>query len=321
MKILIVGFGSIGFRHFQSLKKHFPTALFFVFDVTPIDLIKERFVHGENIGEELFDNVEWMTSLEDSFGLTFDFILLTTIATDRGQTLFELSKLVSFDAMLIEKPLTNTVTDLQYFNLIPCDEIYVNHHRRYQAIHRELQKMDLNINCIEFKSASLGLLCNFSHHIDFARMLQPSCGKIKEINLNFLTAFPARREGMIEVDGHLGILFENGLRLNLNNMRDSPVGKQRICEITTDEEVFVINESAGILTKDDEIVFESKLLNQSDLTSKYLEDIGNGVCKLPTLSVCLDDHKVVLQNIEHEIQKYAAQVLGNPKNARQGWFT
>ena len=314
MNILIIGLGSLGLRHLQSLKDLYKLENFFFIDKRKsVDFLSDLESYGAS-------SANFFKSIDELPRIFYDFIIVATTADERGKLLSSISKELDFGNIILEKPLTNTISDLNKFSEINKGKIFVNHHRRYQELHRYVSNINLEANKIRYESANLGLLCNFTHHVDFARMIIGNEAKIIDIQCDFTSVFESKRIGYFEVNGVLSIKFSNGCILEIANIEESTFGNDRVVEIFSNSGLYKINDSKGELVGPDSLKKNAPFFRQSELTSRYLGDIQNGVCKLPTLSQCLIDFKSILPVVENSVLfllKQKGLLLENKK----GYFT
>lgn len=256
-----------------------------------------------------FKNIDGYNNIADLPKVNFDLIVVSTIANSRGELMYSISQNLSFYALIVEKPITNSFDDLKYFyNIDNKKNIFVNHHRRYQDLHNHILNLKFNATKIIYQSSNLGLLCNFSHYVDFARMLIGRDKKIRSVECKFTNIFMSKRSNYIEVNGSLVINFSDGIILEIQNCPN--LNQDRIIKLLNKNDNYNLNETKGFLIKNNKILqkFEPRL--QSELTGKYFQDILENKLKLPTISDCIYDYEVILP----EIEKSLIAILKNNKD-------
>ena len=319
MNILIIGLGSIGFRHLQSLKKSFPDALYYVLTKgSSSNIINDKINRGW-CDKEFFRGFKWFNDdIIELQSIFFDIIIISTLADGRGSLLLKVTNKLKYNSIIIEKPITNNITDFTNFELMEKKNIYVNHSNRYQKLHQYLAKIKCDAKKIILHSSNIGLLCNFSHYVDFVRMIIGNEVYITDVRCKFTNIFKSVREGFFEVNGIIIIEFSNNIILEL---RDENT-KQNSCklQIITNSGEYWLDEIAKCVLGPNNMKYSSHILFQSELTGKYLKDIQNGICKLPQINTIIRDYRVILP----EIQKTLDILFKKNKvhsNKEIGYFT
>ena len=325
MNILIVGLGSLGYRHYQSIKSNYSnTNFFFLEKKNKIDIIKNI----KNIDKNFISfnqNIKFIKKLDEIKGINYQLIIISTTADNRGKLLRKIVNKLKYKTIISEKPLTNNSLDLKFFKKINIENIFVNHHRRYQEVHKYLKRLKLKINKIRFESSNLGLLCNFSHHVDFARMLIDKRKKITDIKCNFNKIFESKRTNYFEVNGKMLIKFSNGPVLEIINYSSSnkqnKTKTDRKVLISSNSKTIILNENTGEIFTNKKLIKKIPLKPQSKLTGIYLRDIINNKCKLPNLSDCLIDYEKILPLTEKSIYKLLNKSNYKKSLLNKGYFT
>lgn len=297
MNFLIIGLGSLGFRHLQALKSSYPKANFFFLDKQKKKILFDNLKNLDINFQEYLSNGTYIQNLTDVVGIQFDLVIVSTTADNRGKLLLNIQKKIAYKYILLEKPITNSCDDLNFFNKIDTKNIFVNHHRRYQELHQHIDGLKQRIKKIKFQSSNLGLLCNFSHHVDFARMLIGYKPEIISVSCNFKNFFESSRKSYYEVNGSLKIEFSNNTILEIENDEEK-YSKDRIVKILTDTTKFYVNESKGELFKEKKLIKKASNRPQSKLTHIYFQDLQNNGCILPSLNSCLNDFQKIIPSLE-----------------------
>ena len=99
-KILIIGFGNIGYRHFQSLYKKRKQYTFYLYDKNINNILKK--IKSQN-------NIKVLTKLleKNIKNIKFDLIIIATTSFGRYEILKKIIGNIKFKYMLIEKFLFN----------------------------------------------------------------------------------------------------------------------------------------------------------------------------------------------------------------------
>ena len=242
MNILIVGLGSVGYRHYQSIKYKYPNANFYFLEKNKDSIIKNI----KNIDKNFISfnkKIKFIKKLNEIEEINYQLIIISTTADNRGKLLRKIENKLNYTTAICEKPLTNNSLDLKFFKKINLEKIFLNHHRRYQQAHKYIKRLKLKINKIRFESNNLGLLCNFAHHVDFVRMLIGKSDKIINVKCNFNKIFESKRKNYFEVNGKLLVKFSNGFVLEIINYSSS--NKQN--KYKTDRKVLIFLKNKKII--------------------------------------------------------------------------
>ena len=129
----------------------------------------------------------------------------------------------------------------------------------------------------------------------------PFLSEVEIFGSNFFKLLLSIQTNDLPKDGVLSIKFSNGCILEIANIEESTFGNDRVVEIFSNSGLYKINDSKGELVGPDSLKKNTPFFRQSELTSRYLGDIQNGVCKLPTLSQCLIDFKSILPVVENSV--------------------
>ncbi|QEZ88266.1 glucosamine-6-P synthase, isomerase subunit PtmF [Aliarcobacter cibarius] len=181
MKVLVIGFGSIGKRHYDILSK--------LFGVQNIDLVTKQ-----NIENKIcYKNLEVVDKINQ-----YDYFVIASETNKHFEQLKYLEENIKGKIIFCEKPLFESKKDLKIIN----NKIFVGYVLRFHPLLEKLKEMlkDENIilanakcgqylpfwrpntnykNCYSAKKENGGgVLLDLSHEIDYVQWL---CGKINEI--------------------------------------------------------------------------------------------------------------------------------------------
>jgi predicted dehydrogenase len=181
MNVLIIGFGSIGQRHYNILSK-FPT-------------INEIIV----ITKQTINNIKIVENLSDIDLNKFDYIIIATKTSLHFEQLAFIESNVKDKIILVEKPLSNKKESLKKAN----NHIYIAYNRRFNPIIEKIKLLIHNNICFSInvhtgqylpnwrpsrdytntysakKEEGGGVLLDLSHDIDYIQYL---CGEMKIIS-------------------------------------------------------------------------------------------------------------------------------------------
>ncbi|MDE9525511.1 hypothetical protein [Xenorhabdus bovienii] len=184
-KILLIGFGSIGKRHYSLLKKRN--------DVECIDIVS---AHSKIKTTRVFNFLEQIPYSDLS---SYHIFIICTETYKHEENLKYINSLIENKIILVEKPLSKSSIALNYIN----NNIFVSYNIRFHPIVNKIKEITNNeeilicnaivgqylptwrenTNYLESYSASLerggGVLRDLSHEIDLVKYI---CGNIKLVS-------------------------------------------------------------------------------------------------------------------------------------------
>lgn len=184
-KILIIGFGSIGKRHYKILKKLLPQA--------QIDLVTNQFVKGVNT----FKSLKEIKRID-----LYDYFVISSETVKHFEQLYYITSKVNNKIILVEKPLFHRFKTLEIKNNL----VYVGYNLRFHPIVKEVKNRVKNcrvlyINVIAgqylplwrpgrdyrntysaHKERGGGVLLDLSHEIDYLQWLGGEIVEVYGIN-------------------------------------------------------------------------------------------------------------------------------------------
>jgi len=275
MKALILGVGNIGFRHAQGLSRLSEKNLeIYLFDVSDkyLSIFKEEI----NILKKKTKLFLVKNNFSEIKSIEFDIVIIATTADKRVKSLNSILNEIKTKLILIEKPICNSIKDLNFLKDISSKNIFINFPRRYCDWHNKIKDKIIRdysneILDISITGKNLGIACNISHYIDLVNMWT-SCYPLKVDGSNLDEWKNSKRKGFYEVDGSLEIYFNNNHKLKLisdKKFNDHKVSissqlKKNIC---------VINYSEGYAKFDDQVKINGKSKFQSESTNILYESL------------------------------------------------
>jgi predicted dehydrogenase len=295
--IAIIGCGSLGRRHLQSLLDLDDTYELYGVDPTPASLAatSELLPTGKT-------NVKLLTSLED-LPRQLDFIVVATNSRERFAVLNWLANHVSTKCIILEKVLFPNLDDYQKalaFTQGLSTKIYVNCPRRSWDYYRDVKRLlqDQRPGSLEYRVEALdwGLCCNTIHFIDLGMWLFES--QVAVVNTSGLSSkiVPAKRPGYFEINGVLKIAFKNGSSLYLESFVSDSTRK-KVHTIVGETVRLNLNETDGIFTISNGKSLEQEAIVsvpsplQSKATLKHFREFeSSSTISLPTLKQSCSAH-------------------------------
>ena len=161
-KIVIVGFGSIGFRYFEAINKiRLPNIEIFIVDKKIKSLMKHRDLNKRFI--KTSHNLKFIPK-------KIDLCIISTTCQNRHTLLKKLTNKSRPKNLILEKPLTQSPNELLKLNSIlkNIKNIWVNTDRRCLDIYKFIG-LKLNTKkkiLMKVEGNSWGICCNSLHFVD-----------------------------------------------------------------------------------------------------------------------------------------------------------
>jgi hypothetical protein len=247
-KVVIVGFGSIGFRYFEAINKIKSSNIkLFIVDKKIKSLIKKY-----NLGKWAINSSNNFKSIPKQI----DLCIISTTCKNRHILLKKLIEKTNLKNLILEKPLTQSPTELLKLNrtLKNIKNTWVNTDRRCLNIYKFISSR-LNIKSkitMKVEGNSWGICCNSLHFIDLFNFLTKQfLSTVSEKSI--LSWYPSKREGFKELDnGKLKLKFGKH-ELFLLSRKDSKPKNLKIL-IKNEKNFFYIKEKTDIF----ELKFKEK---------------------------------------------------------------
>ncbi|RAP34027.1 hypothetical protein DID75_00170 [Candidatus Marinamargulisbacteria bacterium SCGC AG-410-N11] len=316
-KIAIIGFGSIGQRHFTVIKNKFP-------NIEPIIVRSNKKKEDKNI------NCKIVYSLEDVIKLNIQAAIIASPATFHiEQAIFLASHNIH---LLIEKPLSHNLENIDKLkkiikkNNLICKVGYVLRNdpnlikfKQYLDTYDIGTILDVSITASSYlpnwrpdqnykntvsakKSLGGGVILELSHEIDY---------------IQWLFGIPKNMASIIYNSNTLDIDTEDSVRVLMTSNKNYPISlfmnfcsrkNSRICEVLTCKGVLMLdlinqqvvwyeNKKKPITSRnkfDRNIIFEKQLEN-------FFEAINNNLVKENTLSSAIDVLKMINKIYKNQI--------------------
>ena len=315
-KICIIGCGSIGFRHLESILKNKNQLEIYIFEKIQINII--------NILSFIKDNNKYNHQIKISklFNIRFlkiDILIISTNSDVRFKIIdlfFKKNNMAN--KIILEKLVSQNLDDFK--KILKIQEyrntnIYVNCSRRMFSSYKKLKK---NINKRKIKKLKVtgsnwGLASNSIHMIDLFGYLS---GKIISYQSNCIIdkITPSKRKGFYDFYGKININIDKFTSIT---MIDKKLNKNYfLIEIIGDDFRYLINESNQIIDYKDKcyelknIKKEFKTEMQSSLSIKYL----NKNISLTKIKESFIYHKILIDMFDSYFQK-------NYKNKNKYYIT
>lgn len=286
MEILIVGFGGIGKRHFESIV-HLKKNKIYINDINMNFKIEKA--HK--------DRVFKVSDLSDLKGKNIDCLILATSANLRSEIILKAIKLFKLSKIIIEKPIAQSVYELNLLkNIDKKIPIFVNFPLRYYPINVDIKNAGITKDFeISVKGKNWGMACNIWHFVDLVEFLTGQ--KIINISWKNTKWIESKRPGFKELNGKCLISFTNNI--NASFFHGNSINSNQSISIKS------YSKNNDFVHEIKDYILESSTINkfkkgdqydiyQSNLTQIYLDE---NLKNLPRLSDISDTTETVLKSI------------------------
>lgn len=302
MNALIIGLGNIGLRHLQGLSNLNNDEI----NVYLFDKSNKYFSKFKNELKSLEKKIAInfvSNNINNLSKINFD---ITIISTDASQRIEILNNIVdSFNSrfILLEKPICNSIKDLEILKKSNFKNVYVNFPRRYCNWHNKIKKKIINDYSnhklkVEITGRNLGIACNISHYVD---LIHSWTGQYPiDINHSELSNWKkTKREGFFDLDGKIKVTFRKNHVLNICS--DVKYNSTKINITGDNNNICLIDYKKGSAIFKDKVILNGNYKLQSDTTNVLYEKLINKkidqICDLKTAVRCYE--KILYSFIEH----------------------
>lgn len=292
--VLLAGCGNIGFRHLQALTSMNGGA--------EIDVVEPNIELHDRIGQHVasIDDpgfvVDLHTGLDPIARTQVDLAVVATTARHRRAVVEELLDRFDVGAIILEKVLFQTTTDLDAVAARLEDTktpAWVNCARRtfdgYAELRRELtgdRPVDIVVD-----GRRLGLASNAVHFLDLAEYLNDA--RISEVTTDRLEpgSTASRRDGCVEIFGTLAGRLSNGADLTITSLDIEPVAVEVV--LRAGDRTVRIDELARTIIEDGE-QRQFAARNVSETPDVYEQVLTDGTCVLTPYADSARQHRALL---------------------------
>jgi hypothetical protein len=298
-KIILIGFGEIGFRYLCGIKNIQERINILIIDnnnksleIGQKKLIKEggnKFAHEIRYCNEI--------KMQDT---NADLAIISTTSYKREKLIAEVALKAKPNYWIIEKILSQSKAGLETIRVktLASKNTWVNTSRRLMTWHQKLKKNFYGMGKLRFvlKGGLWEMACCAIHYIDLVSFWTEE--EVMSIDNSKLDNnwLKSKRKGYFEITGTLIIKFSKGSELILQSYPDI---LDTILHIEfPSKKTWRIDENKGIADSSDGIVVNGRLEYQSEITQRLIEEIlNNGSCKLTTLKESIQQHSLFLDSM------------------------
>jgi hypothetical protein len=293
--IVLVGAGQLGSRYLQGLSKFSEPLSIFVIDVNQNSLDEAQLIWQEALIEPNVHSIKFQDTM-DNLPEKTDIAIISTSSNVRELVVKNLMVFTSVKNWILEKVLTQNITELNNLEFLLGKTAWVNTFFRtlpwFKEIKKNTSKSPIHV---EVTGGNWGIACNTIHFIDFIYWWTGE--NILAFDHSGLESKwqKAKRIGFWEINGCLVANFSNGSTATL---KSDDSNDPFLIKIKSDKEEWEIDWDNGIAKRNDDFTLKGKVLYQSEMTSNLVESIlYNNACELPTISVSIQQHKPFLESL------------------------
>ena len=319
MNALIIGLGNIGLRHLEGLSNLEDSNLnVHLFDKSNdyISRFKNEF---KNLEKKI--KINFCSKIESLSKTDFDITIISTDATERIKILKHVAKNINSKLIIIEKPICNSVTDLNFLKKNKFHNVFVNFPGRYCNWHKEIKDKILKdypnqIFQVDITERNLGIACNSSHFVD---LIHSWIGQypIKVDSSELSNWKKSKRDGYFDLDGTIKITFRNNHILRIssgphyNSLKINITGNdgKNICFMdyekglaTFEDKTFKKGNFNRNISSEEGIRFSKLQSESTNLLYKKLVNKDIEICNLETAVKCYE--KVLISFIKYWNKTY-----------------
>ena len=288
-KILLVGFGKVGFRYLEGILK---TKYRLEIHLLEKDLKRKKII--DNIKTYPEKNIifhQKSKTLPKSFFLT----ILSTRADIRVLILKKLSKTIKTKNWILEKPLCQNLKDLNYIQKFFINRKgWVNLNRYSNKYFKKLKKdiYKFKINKMKVSGYNWGIGCNGLHYIQYiSKLFQKQKLQFKSLRTD--RWYETKRKGIWDIYGVLKMSLEGKLDLILENRFHHKIKKTTILTFYKNKKEKIVLDEKSLFYKKNNLKNKISIPAVSkDITKILIELINKNNCFLPKISDAIEIHKI-----------------------------
>lgn len=301
-KVIIIGIGGIGSRHFEALLKCNPT-----FDIEVRDFKESLGLVTRKFANEIEAFGSSRIHLSDA-SAPFKFrdyalAIIATGANNRPSVLRELVTNRRINNLILEKPIANSIADLNAIAELTRDilDVRMNTPRENMGFYKDIKSTffkdtdKLAEFRIVIEGHKWGLLSNCLH---FIRLTEFLTGQRLEINSEVVKdkIYESKRVGYYDIHGLLTFTDKRGNSLTLI---DSVEEKGFTIKLILGKMTLIIDEKNGLAKNEQGQNVFGSIDYQSSLTNQYFSpDTEKIIASLPLVSEYLEISAEILRTID-----------------------
>ncbi len=293
IKVLIIGLGSIGYRHFESLYNLSGKLYIDCYDISQKSILR---VQNHLEVQKKNHTVRIIKSLNEAES-KYDFLIHATGSDVRLNILKKVFKKSKIKYAILEKVLGQSLDSLEKYKKIEkyFKRCWVNTPMHEWDLYIKLKKKIniKNVKKIEFNNFD-GLACNAIHFIDFVSTWKKQL-PVKFDTSNLKNWYKSKRKGFFDVYGELKIIYPDNTYLILKSFKKN---KNYHCNIYENSIKWTLIENKKMFYSSNGFKRNGNVEYQSELTSKIIKKIiKNQDCDLPQLNWSIKCHYLLIKSL------------------------
>ena len=287
-KILIIGAGGIGARHFESIISNVPNLQIEIRDFQEklsniLDTYKNQITeYGEN-------RIKLISTTSPFGDDHYDFGIIATGASVQTKTFSEVLSQARIGRIILEKPLANSLQGINGISklITQVQDVRVNLPRGNMTFYKRIKQAYFNQNMqgVVYRStvrgSNWGLLSNCLHFVGLVNYLGGI--RLNQIsNIEIDDIFETKRLGFFDIHGRISIQDDYGNQLELIDTKSE---EEMEISIKTEHDEINIYEQKGFARNAKNLIVNGSIEFQSDMTHKYFNYSNNQIiAELPSAS-------------------------------------
>ena len=292
-KFIVVGAGKLGSYHLQGLAKISENALIDVYDISE----KSLQMANKMLSEVNSISRHQIRFLNDLQNLRDDYVLGIN-ATTSG---FRLDSVIKTGHLaenwILEKVLTQNVSQIDAIeeHFTSDQNVWVNLIMREFPWLQEAQLQIKKSKLLNYETCGVdwSLACNAIHHLDLigwlseAQLISLDCDQLDD------SWFDSKRKDHFEILGTINAIYSNGTTASLTSL---PLGNDRISTLTTEKNIWQLDEIAGEIKSSDGLLYKGVFERQSNITTQLADTVINHrTLNLPKLDYAANMHRIFIK--------------------------
>ena len=301
-KILIIGAGGIGARHFESLITNVPDLQIEIRDF-PEQLSNIMNNYKNQIADYGKNRINLLSTTSRLGQDEYDFGIIATGASAQSKITSEIVSQARIGSLILEKPLANSLEGIIGISKLiqNVQDVRVNLPRGNMTFYKSIKQkyFDQNSTGIPYTSivrgSNWGLLSNCLHFLGLVNFLAGiEINQIAGVEIDDI--YQTKRIGYFDIHGRISFRDDCGNRITLI---DTNHDEEIEISIKSGEEEINIYERKGYATNAKDLIVNGSIEFQSSMTHKYFNYATNRViATLPSASEYLGLSKSLMVELE-----------------------
>ena len=311
--VILIGFGNIGFRHFQSIKNDKDLKKIYIVDKNKKKILFYKKKYRKNKKLIFFTKIPKLST-------KIEFAIIATCSKNTYEVFRELVALNKISFILFEKLISyekRKILSIKKILVTKKIKGYLNLPRKLSSSYFMLKKLFKN-SIIDYQLfGSTNLASNLIHQIDIFLHLASSKKIVSVDSVLEQRPIKSKREGYFEFQGLVKLQTRNKSKLLINDSQKTSKNFLNTARIENDRYIVNIYESINLAIIFDKIKLEVKKINfsipfQSQLTSFMLKNIHKNLFALCKFDDAAHYHLVIIELFNNFLKKFKKKLKDFP---------